>query len=114
LGLDKILTPKQLSEKAIHGNPAARQIFTEAGDALGIGIANALNLLRVDAVIIGGGIARAWSGMLHQAEKTMKKHTFQLEPNRKLIHPAKLGDRAGMIGAGLQTFRSSRSTCDEP
>jgi glucokinase len=108
--LNEPLTPKQLSEKAINGDPVARQIFTEAGDALGIGISNILNLLRVDAIIIGGGIARAWPGMLDQAEKTMIDHTFQLEQNTKLIHPAELGESAGVIGAGWHIFRSSRNT----
>ena len=111
--LTELLTPKQLSEKAIHGDPLARQIFTEAGDALGVGISNILNLLRVDAVIIGGGIARAWPGILDRAEKTMKEHTFQVEPNTKLIHPAELGESAGVIGAGMHIFRSSRNSCSE-
>jgi len=96
------LNPRQLSEKAEKGNSAARQVFIEAGEALGIGISNLLNLFRVDAVIIGGGIAGAWPGMLDQAEKTIKNHTFQLEASKKVIHLARLGDAAGVRGAGLR------------
>lgn len=111
-GFDLPLSPWDLSEKAINGNSTARQIFIEAGEALGIGIANVLNIFRVDAAIIGGGIARAWPGMLDQAEKTIKDHTFRTERSKRIIHQAELADVAGVTGAGLHIITSSKSTSD--
>lgn len=49
----------ELVNWALDGDPAAVTVIRYAGDILGIGIANMLNLLNPKMVILGGGIARA-------------------------------------------------------
>jgi predicted NBD/HSP70 family sugar kinase len=49
----------ELVNSALDGDPAAVAVIQYAGDTLGIGIANMLNLLNPKMVILGGGIARA-------------------------------------------------------
>ena len=69
--------------------------------ALGAGIGSAVNLLDVEAVIIGGGLGvrfgeRAWQRIEHQ----MRKHVF-FEERLPDVVLAELGDLGGAIGAAL-------------
>ena len=49
----------ELVTAALDGDPIAVEIIHYAGGKLGVGIANMLNLLNPEMVILGGGIARA-------------------------------------------------------
>ena len=49
----------ELVNAALDGDPMSVELIRYAGDKLGVGIANMLNLLNPEMVILGGGIARA-------------------------------------------------------
>lgn len=67
---------------------------------LGIGLANLVNILDPEAIIIGGGIAGAAEFFLPHAEKTMKKFIFSPKARKNVkILRGKLGEDAGAIGA---------------
>jgi glucokinase len=69
--------------------------------ALGAGIGSAVNLLDVDAVIIGGGLGvRFGEPFRRRIERQMRKHLFVDErPPDVLL--AELGDLGGAVGAAL-------------
>jgi glucokinase len=79
----------------------AIEIVARAVRALGAGVASAVNLLDVEAVIIGGGLGvRLGDPCAKQIGKAMQPHLFADErPPR--IHVAALGDLGGAIGASL-------------
>ncbi|MGP9764449.1 ROK family protein [Halomonas sp. AOP13-D3-9] len=52
-----------LTQLAMNGDPAAQRIYTEAGRALGIGIANILALFNPDLVLITGSGVRGFDAM---------------------------------------------------
>jgi len=91
-------------ERALHAeDPLAVELIDRAVEALGAGIASAVNLLDVEAVIIGGGIGvRLGDPYVKRIGKQMQKHLFNDErpPDVKL---AALGDLGGAIGATLLT-----------
>ena len=69
--------------------------------ALGAGIGSAVNLLDVEAVIIGGGLGvRFGEPFKERIEKQMLKHVFADE-RPPAVHVAELGDLGGAIGAAL-------------
>ena len=69
--------------------------------ALGAGTASAVNLLDVDAVIIGGGLGvRFGEPYVKRIEKRMMKNLFT-DNNPPVIRVAALGDFGGAIGASL-------------
>ncbi len=77
------------------------QIIDEAVVALGAGIASAINLLDVGAVIIGGGLGvRFGEPYATRIAVAMQPHLFHDEhpPDVKV---AALGDLGGAIGAAL-------------
>jgi glucokinase len=81
------------------GDSMAIQLIDRAVEALGAGVASALNLLDVEAVVLGGGLGiRLGEPYLERIEKAMMPHLFVRErPPRMLL--ATLGDLGGAIGA---------------
>lgn len=105
------ITPEIVYQTAMEGDSLSREIFREAGQFLGIGIANLINLLNLEAVIIGGGLLGAWDMLIEGVEKEIAKRAFKpLSANVKLIKSS-LSHDAGSIGAaGLLLNKISGST----
>jgi glucokinase len=79
----------------------ATELIDRAVEALGAGIASAVNLLDVEAVIIGGGIGvRLGEPYVKRIRKSMAPHLFNDE-HPAAVHGADLGDLGGAIGAAL-------------
>ena len=74
---------------------------TSAVDAIGVGVASSLNLLDVEAVVIGGGLGlRLGEPYVEQIREAMMPHLFaDHRPPEVLL--ASLGDLGGAIGATL-------------
>jgi glucokinase len=91
------------------GDRLAAQIIDEAVVALGAGIASAVNLLDVEAVIIGGGLGvRFGDPFAKRISKAMLPHLFHDEQPPD-VHVASLGDLGGAIGAALLARRARRT-----
>jgi glucokinase len=83
----------------------ASELIDRAVVALGAGIASVINLLDVEAVIIGGGIGtRLGPRYAERIVKEMGPHLFN-DDNPPAVEVAALGDLGGAIGAALQTRR---------
>lgn len=84
-----------------HHDPLARKLIDRAIAALGCGIASAVNLLDVEAVILGGGLGvRFGKEGAQRVEKAMAPHLF-VDSRPPAVHVAALGDLAGALGAAL-------------
>ena len=89
-------------EQALHrGDKLAMQLIDDAVTALGAGVASAVNLLDVEAVIIGGGLGvRFGEPYRERIAKAMQQHLFN-DARPPAVHLAGLGDLGGAIGASL-------------
>jgi len=89
-------------ERALEdGDKLAEKLIDRAVKALAAGIASAVNLLDVEAVVIGGGLGvRFGEPYVKRISKHMKKHLF-VDDNPPAMHVAELGDFGGAIGASL-------------
>ena len=84
-----------------HGDELAGSLIDEAVDALGAGIASAINLLDLEAVIIGGGVgSKLGEPFVKRISDAMEPHLF-VEDHRPAVCLAALGDLGGAIGASL-------------
>jgi glucokinase len=84
-----------------HEDELAIEIIDRAVWALGAGVASAVNLLDVEAVIIGGGLGvRLGHPYAKRIAKAMQPHLFADE-RPPHVHVAALGDLGGAIGASL-------------
>jgi glucokinase len=82
-------------------DPLATELIERAVEALGAGIASAVNLLDVEAVVIGGGLgSRFGQPMTDRIFEASKPHLFR-DDRPPDIHVAGLGDLGGAIGAAL-------------
>ncbi len=82
------------------GDKNAQKSFEKVGEYLGVSLANIVNMLDPQAIIIGGGLAGAEKFILPQARKTMKKLiTSPKAAERVKILLGKLGEDAGAMGA---------------
>ena len=79
----------------------AHDLVDRAVGALGTGVASAVNLLDVEAVVIGGGLGvRLGERYLERLRREMGKHLFR-DDEPPAIEIAALGDFGGAIGATL-------------
>jgi glucokinase len=82
-------------------DPLATELIDRAVEALGAGIASAVNLLDVEAVIVGGGLGvRFGSPMAERISTEMHPHLFN-DSRPPAVRVAALGDLGGAIGAAL-------------
>jgi glucokinase len=91
-----------------HDDKLAHKLIDEAVDALGAGIASTLNVLDVEAVILGGGLGlRLGEPYRKRIEKAMLPHLFSSD-NPPPFVMAELGDLGGAIGAALLIRQPTR------
>ena len=83
------------------GDPMAVKLVDRAVEALGAGIASAINLLDVETVVIGGGLGtRLGEPYVRRIREEMGHHLFVPE-RPPAVRLAALGDLGGAIGAAL-------------
>jgi glucokinase len=83
------------------GDELTADLLHEGIRALAAGIASAVNLLDVEAVVVGGGLADKLGDWFQiRLEAAMRPHLFLQPPEVRLL-PATLGDRSGALGAAL-------------
>jgi glucokinase len=89
-------------ERALdRGDKLAGELIDEAVHALGNGIASAVNLLDVEAVVIGGGLGvRFGQPGVDRIADEMKPHLYN-DSHPPAMLPAALGDVGGAVGAAL-------------
>jgi glucokinase len=79
----------------------AQHLIQRAVRALGAGIASAVNLLDVEAVVIGGGLGtRLGEPYVEKIRAAMQPHLF-MDQNPPAVRLSELGDLGGALGAAL-------------
>lgn len=82
-------------------DPLAVALVERAVAALGAGVASAVNLLDVEAIVLGGGLGtRLGQEYADRIAEAMTPHLFVRE-RPPAVHTAALGDLGGALGAAL-------------
>jgi len=85
----------------VRQDPLAVELIERAVRALGAGIASAVNLLDIEAVIIGGGLGvRFGQPMAERISTEMHPHLFN-DDRPPAVRVAGLGDVGGAVGAAM-------------
>lgn len=99
---DPEFSAKSVYNLAIQGNPDAKRIFERFGEALGILLADLVNILDLDMFVIGGGVVSAWDAFTPKM--------FSVLRERSLVYAASAPDdpSAKKEGASAQIANYTR------
>jgi glucokinase len=97
--LGAALDPEAIVTAARGGDARAIEIVDETARALGVGIGAALNLLNVDRVVIGGGVAAAGEFLLERVKDEVRRRVFPQVFADCTFRLAELSGDAGVVGA---------------
>lgn len=104
---------EELSRLAKSGNKRARKIWENTAQLLGITLSGVVNFFNPDTIVIGGGVANAGTLIFDTIRKVILTRSMPTSAKTVKVVKAKLGNDAGMIGAGLlvkEEFQSSALT----
>ncbi len=86
---------------AAGGDPRAGALLAEMADALAGQVACAVQTVNPEVVVVGGGIAQAGDGLLAPLRERLARYVQPSHLRGLRVVPAALGNRAGVVGAGL-------------
>jgi glucokinase len=92
-------TAEMIFEAGQQGDELALEIFRRMGVYLGIGLANLINILNPEMIVIGGGVVNGWDLFAKHMHQQVEERAFPLLAARVKIERAKCGDDAGLLGA---------------
>lgn len=107
--LNKI-TPALVYRAAKEGDRIAQEIFTEAGEMLGVAIANILVSIGPRKVIIAGGVSRAADLLLPPIKRTLKERVHIMPVDQVEVLVCELGDNAGILGVAHWSAERARDS----
>ncbi len=106
----QFITPEDIYKAALKGDETAIRLFREVGESLGVGLGNVANLLNLERIVIGGGIANAGDLILKHARKVLSRIALKTNSESIEIVPTELGERAGIVGAARLAMMGTKSS----
>lgn len=100
----------ELISAALDGDPMSVDLIHYAGDRLGVGIANLLNLLNPKMVVIGGGIARAGDLLLDGVRRTIEGLSLPASICDTAIRTTGLNEWGIAVGAATLVLEGALET----
>jgi glucokinase len=101
LAAGRDITGMLVTELAHDGDQAARDVVALMGTYLGIGIANVVNILNPEVVVVGGGVIAAGDLLLEPARRVVAERALAPSRDQVRIVPTHFGDASGMMGSAL-------------
>ncbi|MEI0446059.1 ROK family protein [Brachyspira intermedia] len=98
---------KALFDAAKKGDVLAKETIAECSYYLGMSIAQALNMLDLDLVLIGGGLCKDFDIMIEHINRAVRNYGLRMMVGNLEIKPASLGNDAGVLGCAALFFRNN-------
>jgi glucokinase len=93
------ITAETVYQAAAQGDAVANEIVRDTARYLGVGIANMLNILNADVVVIAGGVTRAGDALFVPLRAEARRRAFKPAVEATKILAGELPGTAGVIGA---------------
>jgi glucokinase len=101
------ITAVTVYEALVQGDAYAQEVMLETAKILGAGIANMVNVLNPEVIVIVGGVTRAGEYLFGPVRSEVRRRAFRSAEKVCRIVPGDLPETAGVIGAaGLFLERS--------
>jgi glucokinase len=105
------VTAATVYEAIIAGDVYAKEVMKETAKFLGAGLANLINLLNPEMVVISGGVTQAGEHLFEPLRAEIRRRAFRHAEENCRIVSSSLGSMAGVIGAAYM-FRVERHGTD--
>ena len=96
------LTPKEVVERARAGDCLAADTLEEAGAWIAQAFGSILNILDLEACIVGGGVSQAGDILLEPIRRRLPDHCWPQIARGVTVVAAELRNDAGILGAAAQ------------
>jgi glucokinase len=93
------LTARKVYEAGLGGDELALAVFKRVGLYLGIGLANVINFLDPQIIVISGGVVNGWDLFAAEMYRQVEERAFRAIVQQVKIAKAECGDNAGLLGA---------------
>ena len=98
------VTGRTVTEAALDGDHAAREVLNRAGRLLGVALASFANTFDPDVIVVGGGVAEGAGNLLLDPARSELRERALPPMNRVEVKAAELGSDAGMVGAAAMAM----------
>ncbi len=99
------LTIDDIIIAAKNNDGIAREVLTQTGHYLGLGIANIIKVIDPHVIIVGGRIFQAWDIIYPEIDQEVKKRTFYGKKKIISILPTSLPVRPRLLGAATLAIK---------
>lgn len=93
------LTAEKVYDAGQKGDELALAVFKRFGMYLGIGLANLINLIDPQIIVITGGVVNGWALFAGEMYRQVEERAFRTTAQQVKIAKAECGDNAGLLGA---------------
>src|SRR5215216_5720699 len=93
------LTAAKVYDAGRNGDELALAVFKRFGMYLGIGLANLINLIDPEIIVISGGAVNGWELFAPEMYRQVEERAFRTTAQQVKIARAECGDNAGLLGA---------------
>ncbi len=104
LATSENLTSEEVYRAGLAGDALALEVFRRMGVYLGIGLANLINVLNPEMIVIGGGVVNGWDLFEKHMRHEAHERAFPVPAAQVKIVPGECGDDAGLLGAARLAF----------
>jgi glucokinase len=98
------ITAETVYKAAQQGDAVANEIVRDTARYLGAGIANLLNIVNADVVVVAGGVTQAGDTLFTPMRAEVRRRAFRPAVDAARIVPGALPGTAGVVGA-VATFK---------
>jgi len=105
------VTAQVIHAAAVQGDSLAKELITQTGYYVGVGLANLINIFNPELIVIGGGLSNMGDLLLRPAHKVAEERAFRPAFRAVRLAPAQLGRDSGVLGAAafaLQEMKNRR------
>jgi glucokinase len=104
------LTAEEIYQAGMKGDELALEVFRRMGVYLGLGLANLINILNPEMIVIGGGVVSAWELFEKHMHREIAERAFPVPAEEVTVVPGECGDDAGLLGAAHLAFEPNLQT----
>lgn len=100
------ITAQTVYTAAAAGDPLAVEVVNDTAKYLGVGVANLINILNPEVVVVCGGVTQAGESLFTPLRREVNRRAFRPAVQACRIVPGQLPGTAGVVGAAKMFLES--------